>query len=114
ADVGFGLESHPNQLKHLPHEPHKGRIQMLLAETVKACVALHTLIPIDRGALDRGVNIDRSHGAYISAVSASHAFVWIDFTDYPLPTCALDSSTADRRGSMRLASHAETRQSRLA
>ena len=85
ADVRLRIESHPHRLEHLPHESYQGRIQMLLAEPVKAGVALHALVAIHRGAADRGIDIDSSHRTHVRAVSASHAFVRIDLhSDIPL------------------------------
>ncbi len=52
---------------------------MFCAQSVVAGIALYAFISIDRGSIDGGINVDRSHGADVGAVPTGDAFVWIDF-----------------------------------
>jgi len=51
---------------------------MLLAQAVEARVALDAFIAIYGCAFDHRINVDRAHGADVSAIAARDAFIGID------------------------------------
>jgi hypothetical protein len=51
---------------------------MFLAQPVVTGIALHTLVALDGGALNDGVDVNRFHRANIRAVAARNAFIWVD------------------------------------
>ena len=51
---------------------------MLLAQAVEAGVAFHALVPVHSGAVDLGIDINRSHGTDIGAISTGDALIRID------------------------------------
>ena len=84
---------------------------MFRAQPVVAGVTLHAFIPIDGGAFHKRVNVDRSHRAYVGAVSAGDAFIGIDFH---FRISLIADVTAERWGSIRVASRAAMIQRTLA
>src|SRR5262249_2150338 len=112
ANVGLGIEAQAHPLEHLPDAAHHRRIEVFLAQAVEAGVTLDAFRRVHGRAFDRGIDVDGTHRANVRAVTARYTLFGIDLHAFTLS--ALNSSTADRFGSIRVASTAAMTHSWLA
>src|SRR5262249_29214641 len=67
ADIRLGIEAQTHHLENLAHRPNHRRVEMFLAQAVKAGITLHAFVGINGRALDFRVDVDGAHRADISA-----------------------------------------------